>query len=35
MEFATLFAWFVIAVLFLVIVAAIVALGTLPGRIAK
>lgn len=34
-DFATLFAWFVIAVLFSVIVAAIVALGSLPGRIAR
>lgn len=35
MDIATLFAWFVIAVLFLAIVAAIVALGSLPGHIAK
>ena len=35
MDFATYFAWFVIAVLFFVIVAAIVALGSLPGNIAK
>ncbi|PQO45578.1 DUF3302 domain-containing protein [Blastopirellula marina] len=34
-DFATLFAWFVIAVLFGVIVVAIVALGSLPGRIAR
>lgn len=34
MDLATLFAWFVMTVLFLVIVAAIVALGSLPGRIA-
>lgn len=33
-DFATLFAWFVLAVLFTVIVSAIVALGSLPGNIA-
>lgn len=33
-DFATLFAWFVMAVLFSVFVAAIVALGSLPGKIA-
>ena len=32
---ATLFAWFVMAVLFTIVVAMIVALGSLPGRIAK
>ena len=35
MDIATLFAWFVIAVLFFTVVAAIVALGSLPGHIAK
>ncbi|MFN3152308.1 DUF3302 domain-containing protein [Bremerella sp.] len=35
MDLASLFALFVMAVLFLVIVAAIVALGSLPGQIAK
>ncbi|QDU74272.1 Inner membrane protein YiaW [Bremerella volcania] len=35
MDIATLFAWFVIAVLFSVVVAAIVGLGSLPGGIAK
>ena len=35
MDFASLFACFVITVLFLVIVAAIVALGSLPGRLAR
>ncbi|MBA2117034.1 DUF3302 domain-containing protein [Bremerella alba] len=35
MDFATLFAWFVIAVLFFVVVAAIVAVGSLPGRLAR
>ncbi len=34
-DFATLFAWFVIAVLFAVIVSAIVAIGSLPGSIAS
>lgn len=35
MDIASLFACFVIAILFLVIVAAIVFLGSLPGRIAQ
>ncbi len=35
MDIATLFAWFVIAVLFIAVVSAIVALGSLPGHIAK
>lgn len=35
MDIASIFACFVITILFLVIVAAIVALGSLPGRIAK
>jgi len=35
MDVATLFAWFVIAVLFLVVVAVIVTLGSLPGHIAR
>jgi len=35
MDIATLFAWFVMGVLFLAIVAAVVALGSLPGDIAK
>ncbi|RCS53021.1 DUF3302 domain-containing protein [Bremerella cremea] len=34
-DFATLFAWFVLIILFAVIVAAVVALGSLPGRIAR
>lgn len=34
-DFATLFAWFVITVLFAVIVSAIVAIGSLPGSIAQ
>ena len=33
-DFATYFAWFVIAILFFVVVAAIVAIGSLPKRIA-
>ncbi|PQO27190.1 DUF3302 domain-containing protein [Blastopirellula marina] len=33
-DFATLFAWFVLAVLFTVIVSAMVALGSLPGNLA-
>lgn len=34
-DIATLFAWFVIAALFSVFVAAIVGLGSLPGKIAR
>ncbi|MCC9608988.1 DUF3302 domain-containing protein [Blastopirellula sp. JC732] len=34
-DITTLFAWFVMTLLFCVIVVAIVALGSLPGRIAK
>ena len=35
MDFATLFAWFVMGLLSLVVVSAIVGLGSLPGLVAK